>query len=148
MKHIVFIVENESVKAELIHQFFEKNKHFEFLYFRDSEECLNQLYLHPMAVFIDYDLKTVDSHERDGLKILEEIQKLNHSTEVIFFSSEDHPEVAMDTIKHGAYDYVVINENRFRRMENILFNIEDHELTKKSNRRFKTLTYLAVGFVI
>jgi DNA-binding NtrC family response regulator len=148
MKNIVFIVENEKVKSELIHQFLEKNHHFEFLYFKDSEECLGQLYLHPMAVFLDYDLKTYDSHERDGLKILDEIKNLNHNTEVIFFSSEDHPEVAADTLKHGAYDYVVINENRFRRMENILFNIEDHQNEKKLNKRFKFITYFSVGFVV
>lgn len=148
MKNIVLIVENESIKSELIHHHFEKSHQYEILYFKESDECLNQLYLHPMAVFIDYDLKSYDSHERDGIKFLEEIKKLNHSTEVIFFSTEDHPEVAKDTIKHGAYDYVVINENRFRRMENILFNIEDHLNTQKLNKKFKTIAYFSVGFVI
>jgi len=148
MKNLVFIVENESIKSELIHKFFEKNFQFEILYFSNSEDCLSQLYLHPMAVFIDYDIKTYDSHERDGVKLLDEIKKLNHSTEVIFFSSEDHPEVAHDTLKHGAYDYILINENRFRRMENILFNIEEHLTAQKLNKRFKLIAYFSVGFVI
>jgi DNA-binding NtrC family response regulator len=148
MKNIVFIVENESVKSDLIHKFFEKNHHFQFFYFSDSDECLKQLYRHPMAVFLDYDLKSNNSHEKDWLKILEEIKNLNHSTEVIFFSTEDHPEVAKDMIKHEVYDYVVINENRFLRMENILFNIEDHLNAKKLNKRFKVLAYFSVGFVV
>ena len=148
MKNIVFIVENESVKSDLIHKFFEKTHHFEFFYFGDSDECLKQLYRHPMAVFLDYDLKSINTHEKDWQKILEEIKNLNHNTEVIFFSSEDHSGVASDTLKHGAYDYIVINENRFRRMENILFNIEDHQSEKKLNRRFKFITYFAVGFVV
>jgi hypothetical protein len=67
---------------------------------------------------------------------------------VIFFSTEDHPEVAKDMIKHEVYDYVVINENRFLRMENILFNIEDHLNAKKLNKRFKVLAYFSVGFVV
>lgn len=148
MKNLVFIVENESVKADLLHQYFDKTHLFEFIFFQTSEECLQQLYLHPLVVFLDYNLQSFDSHERDGLKLLDEIKQLDHHTEVVFFSMEDHPGVAKDTLAHGAYDYVVINENRFRRMENIVFNIQEHLETKRENKRFKFITYVTIGIVV
>lgn len=39
------------------------------------------------------------------------------------FSGQDRIEVAVNSMKYGAFDYIVKNESAFHRSENVIFNI-------------------------
>ncbi|HTF81876.1 MAG TPA: response regulator, partial [Cytophagales bacterium] len=125
-KKSVFVVENNSLEGDLIRDFFKKNNKYEFRYFTDSASCFAALHEHPMAVLIDYDLNTINPKEKDGIRILDRIKELDHDTEVVFFSNHENTEVAVATIKHGAFDYIVLNDNQMLRLENELQTIKDH----------------------
>lgn len=145
--NLVFIVENDAINTSLMSSEFAKNHAFEFVYFSSSSECLKALERHPVAVLIDYDLNSINSSEKDGMKILKEIKKLEHHTEVIFFSTHENTEVAVSSIKHGAYDYIVINDHRFLRLENVLNNLLDYLFAKRETLKYKMLTYGVLGLI-
>jgi DNA-binding NtrC family response regulator len=146
-KKAVFVVENNKLERNLIRDFFKGNHKYEFRYFTTSAECFAALKEHPMAVLIDYDLKTINSSENDGIKILDKIKELEHNTEVVFYSHHENTEVAVATIKHGAFDYIVLNEFLFYRLENELQTIQEHIFHQKESGRYRFLflTTLSIG---
>jgi DNA-binding NtrC family response regulator len=52
-------------------------------------------------------------------------------------SGQDKLEVAVDSMKYGAYDYVIKGETAFSRTENILNNINELRGLKQSNKTYK-----------
>ena len=65
-------------------------------------------------------------------------------------SGQDKLEVAIDSMKHGAYDYVIKGETAFSRMENILNNINELSSIKAANENYKrviTMLWAAIAGV-
>ena len=59
---------------------------------------------------------------------------------------ENKIEVAVDSIKFGAYDYVVKGETAFSRMENTMNNVSELHKMKVINRSMrKTIIFLSIG---
>lgn len=139
--NLVFVVENQHFRQETIKSYFTEDHTHQFVYFKSSSDCLAELHLHPMAVVVDYELNSIDSNEKDAIKILEKIKELEHHTEVVFFSSIDSVEIANDVIKHGAFDYVVLNSLQFYRLHNILDNIEELKFHKKESKNYRLWTW-------
>jgi len=52
--------------------------------------------------------------------VLQDIKQLKPNSQVIMLSGQDKLEVALDSMKYGAYDYVIKGENSVLQMENIL----------------------------
>lgn len=146
-KKSVFVVENNKLERNLIEDCFTGNQKYDFKYFSDSGSCLKALHEHPMAVLIDYDLNTINASEKDGIKILDKIKELDQNTEVVFFSNHENTEVAVATVKHGAFDYIVLNDYKYMRLENELHSIQDHLFHKTESNKYKLLFYatFAIG---
>jgi DNA-binding NtrC family response regulator len=80
------------------------------------------------------------------VEILKEVKDKYPSTEVIMLSGQDKIEVAVDSIKYGAYDYVVKGETAFSRMENAMNNVSELHKMKVVNRAYKnTIIFLSIG---
>jgi two-component system response regulator AtoC len=145
--NLVFIVENDSFNNRIMTAEFAQNHAFEFKYFTNSADCIKSLDMHPIAVILDYDLNTLNVGERDGLHIMKEIKKREHHTSVIFFSTHENTEIAVTTIKNGAYDYLVINDHRFLRLENTLNNLLEYLDAKRDAQRYKMMSYGVIGAI-
>jgi DNA-binding NtrC family response regulator len=142
-KNLVFVVENDKLQEKNFKFNFTKDHKHEFVYFKSSDDCLKQLHRHPMAILIDYELKTINADEDDGILLLNKIKELEHHTEVVFFSTHDHPKLAEYTIKHGAYDYIVVNDSQYLRLQNVLSNLENQLFHKKSVKQYKIYSITA-----
>ncbi|MFN8438098.1 MAG: response regulator [Cytophagales bacterium] len=145
----VFVVENNLLERNMIKSFLkESGSKYDFKFFSNSAECIASLPEHPMAILIDYDLNTINPNEKDAIKILEEIKALENHTEVVFFSTHENTEIAVATIKHGAFDYIVINDNQFLRLENELKTIEEHVFHIDESKKFKKLFIITLSVSI
>jgi two-component system OmpR family response regulator len=78
----------------------------------------------------------------DGIEILKEIKAAKPETEVVMISGQDKIEVAVNTIKYGAFDYIVKSESAFHRSENVIFNIIKRLKLQGEARLYKKLTLL------
>ena len=64
-------------------------------------------------------------------------------------SGQDKIEVAVESMKYGAYDYVLKGETAFSRIENIMNNISELHKYKSINNAYKrTIVYLSIGLSI
>lgn len=73
----------------------------------------------------------------NGKDILEEIKTINKDTQVVMLSGQQDIPSAINTLKEGAFDYIIKNDNAFYRLNEILSDIQMEEHLKKHNSLIK-----------
>jgi len=150
----VFLVDDDkmfltSLKNNLQQQFGSALKISEFA---TGEECLHNMEAHveaknpPDIVILDYYLND-DEHPNalDGMKVLREIRTISKDIVVIMLSGQDKLQVAIDSVKNGAYEYIAKSESAFVRIQNTLKNaIENIKSSRENNKYFKLNITMAV----
>lgn len=148
----IYIVEDDAMQCELLADHISKMSHYPVKTFPTGEECLKHLATakdNPVIVYLDYYLNSIVPDAMDGLDVLVEIKKTNTNCEVVMLSGQDKIEVAVDTMKYGAFDYIVKGESAFYRAEKALFNIYRYHKLKRNASLYKTLTItFAIAFVL
>jgi len=92
--------------------------------FATGEKCLEKIMeLMPELVILDYNLSTEFSGAADGLDILNKIKINNVETSVIMLTSNNKIDVALNSFHHGASDYIVKDENQFKKINDSIAKI-------------------------
>jgi DNA-binding NtrC family response regulator len=145
----IFIVDDDHAQAEMMQDYLSKYSTFNIHSFRSGEECLKKLDLKPDIVFLDYNFDKAGYGSLDGLDILKEIKSKKPHTEVVMISGQDKIEVAVNTMKYGAFDYIIKSESAFHRAENAILNLIRRLKLTEEARLYKRLTFgLAVALVV
>lgn len=125
-KYTVYLVDDDPFYLSTIEQTIRTNTNFEVLVksFTTGEACLNEIATAPPdIVVLDYYLNSQGPDAMNGVQLLRKIKAMNNKIQAIMLSGQESIEVAVNSIKNGAYDYVVKSENAFVRMNNALRNI-------------------------
>jgi DNA-binding NtrC family response regulator len=88
---------------------------------------------------------------QNGVEVLKKMKQLKPNSQVIMLSGQDKLEVAIESMKHGAYDYVIKGETAFSRMENILNNINELTSIKAANKNYKkviSFLWVAIASIV
>jgi two-component system, OmpR family, response regulator len=113
-----------------------------------GEEALNGIQQRPDIVILDYQLDSVKADAMNGIQVLSKIKERYSDVPVIFLSSQDRMEVATNTIKYGAYDYITKNETAFHRLELAIANLAERGKLKKSHVVQKTMNMIFWGLLL
>ncbi|HTB31512.1 MAG TPA: response regulator [Bacteroidia bacterium] len=148
-EYSVFLVDDDkmfltSLKNSLQQQFGPTLKVSEYA---TGEECIEHIVDDvPDIVILDYYLNDVEHPDAmDGIKVLKEIKSESKDSIVIMLSGQDKLQVAIDSIKNGAYEYIAKSESAFVRIENTLKNaIDNLKSEKENNKYFKWNVALAI----
>lgn len=116
--------------------------------FYTGEELLKHLKNEPCVIILDYYLNSSYKDAMNGLEILKRIMQLNPEMKVIILSSQDKMEVAVDTIKHGAYDYIVKNDNVFLRTRLSVINAMNAIAVSKELKNFKSTVKIVAVLIL
>lgn len=100
-KPLVFIVEDNEAYAEMI-RFQVHKRNYNTIVYHTGEDCLRNLYQIPDIIILDYMLGSMD-----GLEVLKQVKSINPDIQVIFLSSQEDLNVGINSLKYGAYDYVI-----------------------------------------
>ena len=104
--------------------------------------------LNPQIIVLDYHLNAHLPNAQNGVEVLKMIKEMHPETKVIMLSGQDKIEIAVDSMKYGAYDYVIKGETAFSRMENIINNIDELSNIKAANKTYRAIiTSLIVGLI-
>jgi two-component system OmpR family response regulator len=79
------------------------------------------------------------------MDVLQEIKKVSPETDVVMLSGQDKIEVAVNTMKFGAFDYIVKGESAFYRAEKAVFNIYRFKKLQGNADKYRNLTFLLAG---
>lgn len=139
----IFIVEDNklfahALKADIENSF--PNKLFKIHSFETGEICMDKFKEEkPEVVIIDYHLNSKYTDAANGIQVLDWIKKESPETNVIILTSEDLCDVALKSFKHGASDFVVKTETKFRKINYSLFNLFRIMEAKADTTRYKFL---------
>ncbi|SDH54027.1 response regulator [Chitinophaga filiformis] len=110
--------------------------------FLSGTDFLLQLSDEPDIVLLDHDLG-----DMTGLDLLKDIKRFNSDIFVIFASSRQQPEIATESLKNGAFDYIIKDDSVLEHITatlNKLFVVQDYLKKKRRNNRF----FFFVGLVL
>lgn len=138
----IFIVDDDAVQSMMLQDYLSKYSSISIHVFNSGEDCIKNLSLKPQIIFLDYNFDLAGKDAMDGMEILKEIKKYDAEIEVVMFSGQDKIDVAVNTMKYGAFDYIVKNESAFHRSENVIFNIIKRLKLLQEARLYKRMTIL------
>lgn len=141
----IFLVEDnklftEALKADIENTF--KDMSIKIHSFETGEICMQKFKEEkPQIVILDFSLNSMFPDAADGIKVLDWIKKENPKTNVIMLTSEDHIDIALKAFKHGACDYIVKTETKFKKINYSLFNLFKMIEAKSEAKRYKQLAF-------
>lgn len=144
----VFLVDDEPIQNEMLKDYLSERFLYNFKMFSSGEEALNNMQLDPEIIVLDYHLNAHDPGAQNGVQILKEIKEKYPAVQVVMVSGQDKIQVAVDSMKYGAYDYIVKGETAFSRMENTLNRIGELHTAKSMHSSYrKGVIFLGIAFV-
>ena len=130
---LIFIVEDNPVYNKLVVNYLHSKKFNRIESFLSGEECMKRIGEKPDIIIQDYLLEGMD-----GIEVLKATKKLYPHTEFIFLSGQDSVDVAINTMKLGAFDYIVKDQMALKKMVDKISKIIAMQRLVISNRRYKT----------
>ena len=114
----ITLIEDDLLLREMIYDFLKKKYPFATVsLYNSGETALEDLHAAQDLVLLDFNLSSKEPGRKNGIDILKELKKRFPGMPVVFVSGQDNPEVAISTIKHGAWDYIIKNDNIFTRLD-------------------------------
>jgi DNA-binding NtrC family response regulator len=119
---------------------------FDIRVFDSGEAAMEQIQqLKPEIVVLDYHLNANNPGAKNGIEVLKQIKQINSQTKVIMFSAQDNINIALESMRNGAYDYIIKGETAFNKMETTVNRLgEMHKLEAVNTAQKRTITFLAV----
>ncbi|MBC8047408.1 MAG: response regulator [Fimbriimonadaceae bacterium] len=131
----IFLVDDDTKHLVMLKSHLEKKSEYDLRIsiFSSGENCLEKMHEKPDMIILDYWLDGIKSDAANGLEILKKIRNTNPDAYVIMMSGQDNVRVAIDTIDHGAYDYVIKGESAYLRVQMLI----DHIIERINDRLFR-----------
>jgi DNA-binding NtrC family response regulator len=142
-KETIFVVEDDLLYMNLIKRELEKLNYANVKTFATGKECLEGLEERPDIALLDYWLEK----DLNGIDVLKKIKKRYPHTQVIFLTASDDVNIAVDTMRNGAYDYLVKGETAFIRLRHLLKKISEENERKarsKSIIQFQIIVIISI----
>jgi DNA-binding NtrC family response regulator len=131
-KILLFLVDDDSMFLKSLEIEFSQNTGSEIKTFSTGELCIKSLALSPDIIILDYHLNGIDKKAINGLETLDRIKEINPKIPVIILSSQDKIEVAVNCMKHQAFDYIVKSETAFIRLQKAITTIFHYQKIEKA----------------
>lgn len=142
---LIFVVEDNRVYNKLIVSYLKSNKFSNVMPFYSGEDAINNLYRNPDIIIQDFLLDGMN-----GIDVLKKAKEQNPNIEFIFLSGQDNIDVAINTMKYGAYDYIVKDQMALKKMVAKINKIQSVNKLVQTNKRYRTgvVVFFAVLVVL
>lgn len=147
-KYTVFLVDDDPIFLKVLETQFTEQTPYSIKTFSTGEECLNNLLQKPDVIFLDYYLNSTKSVAENGLAILDKIKLENPEIDVIMLSSQDSMSIAINCIRHQAFDYIVKSEASFVRSQKTIATMFYQKKLKKDLSFYKTIGIVASSSIV
>jgi len=127
----LFLVDDDAVYLKLLEIEFLQHGDFVIETYATGELCLETLSHNPDIIILDYYLDGVEKNAMNGIETLDKIKAVNPNTPVVMLSSQDNIDIAISSMHHGAFDYVVKSETAFLRLQKIITRIFSYKKIEK-----------------
>lgn len=143
---LIFVVEDNQMYNKLVVSYLKTNKFTNVESYLTGEEVLKNMYKNPDIVIQDYLLDGMT-----GIEVLIKAKKICPNVEFIFLSGNDSIDIAINSMKYGAYNYIVKDQMALHKLvEKIrkLNTVTQLVTTKKSFQVGVILFFVGLGILI
>lgn len=144
----IYLVDDDTVFATALTGHLEKTPNVSVRSFETGEHFLENIDGTPDIVILDYYLNGTFPAAMNGLQVLKKLMKVHPKVKVIMLSVQDKMEVAVETIKHGAYDYVIKDDKVFLRAKHVIGNAARSVNDFKELKNYKFWSRMIVGVLL
>jgi DNA-binding NtrC family response regulator len=141
---LIFVVEDNKVYNKLITEFLSKHQYTNVKPMFSGEECVKAIKGGevPEIIIQDYFLEKMN-----GVDVLRQVKKISSVPEFIFLTSHEEMEVAVNTIKFGAYDYILKDKMAPEKVMDRIRKITRLKHLERRNKEIQKFIYMASGFI-
>lgn len=129
---LIFVVEDNQVYSKLIVSFLKTNKLTNVETFTTGESVLKAMDRQPDIIIQDYLLEGMN-----GIEVLKKAKQIAPNVEFIFLSGQDSIDIAINTMKYGAYDYIVKDQVALKKLVSKIDKIMSMNQLEVSRKRYK-----------
>lgn len=116
----LFVVDDDPMIANMYEQHLYNLGYENVSLFDNGQDCINQLILEPQVIFLDYQMDYLN-----GLDVLKKIKRFNPDIYVVVISAQEEMEVAINSLKYGAFDYIIKGKSDLTKIEEVLTRIKE-----------------------
>jgi DNA-binding NtrC family response regulator len=98
--------------------------------FDNGQTAVNQLTQGPDIILLDYEMTPIN-----GIEVLKKIKRFNPDIYVILISAQEQMQVAINSLKYGAFDYIIKGDNDTKKLIDVIHRINEVESLLKSQKR-------------
>lgn len=110
---MIYIIDKNHLYRNIIAEFLKSIDIINYRVYDNGEECYSINGPEPDIVILEFDLG--EGHWT-GIEFMEEYQRLHKDASFIFMSSNSRVEVAVETIRKGATDYIIKSRSGLGRL--------------------------------
>jgi DNA-binding NtrC family response regulator len=128
----VFVVDDDRFHLELMEQLLNNQGIQDVVLFENGMDCLTEIHQEPSIVFLDQQMDVYSGYET-----LRKIKRHNPNIFVVMVSAQEEIQTAVNTLKHGAFDYLQKDMKLEDNVVSVLQRIEEvKELLKARKPSF------------
>jgi DNA-binding NtrC family response regulator len=128
----LFLVDDDILFLKSLEIDFMQNTESEIKTFVSGELCMENISQNPDVIILDYHLNSINKDAINGLETLKRIKAFDPEIPVIMLSSQDKIEVAVNCMKHQAFDYIVKSETAFIRLQKAITTVFHYQKIEKA----------------
>jgi DNA-binding NarL/FixJ family response regulator len=122
-KRKLFLVEDDPMFAEMLKDHLKARPQWEVIHFSTGEKAIGEAFQQPEVVIIDYHLDNMEQPGLNGIETMVQMKKICPTAHYIFLSGQQKYGVALQTISHGAEQYIFKDEAAFTEINQVLDRI-------------------------
>ncbi|MBL3656778.1 response regulator [Fulvivirga sediminis] len=140
----VFVVDDDIFRTYLYEQHLVNLGFKDISIYHSGTSCLNALTEEPDIIFLDYHMD-----DMNGLEVLQKIKRFNPNIYVVLISGQQSMEVAVKSLKIGAFDYIIKEEEELNRIEEVVEKIiKVNTLLQEKNNPKPSRVHSLVGIML
>lgn len=116
----IFIVDDDPFWTELLMQILRNNGYEDLTVFTNGTDCLASLSESPGLILLDYSMDTLN-----GIEVLRKIKRVDPNISVVFISSQEDLEVAVTSLRYGAFDYIVKGRDEATKLPKVISRLAE-----------------------
>ena len=143
---LIFVVEDNQLYSKLVVSYLKTNKFTNVETFATGEEVLKNMRRNPDIVIQDYLLDGIS-----GIEVLIKAKKIYPEVEFIFLSGNDNIEIAINSMKYGASNYIVKDKQALQKLVQKIrqmTSVTELVITKKSFKLGVILFFIGICLLV
>ncbi len=125
----IFVVDDDRFSLAVYTQHLHNLGYDDVTAFDNGSDCIRHLSDEPDVVFLDHNMESLN-----GVEVLKQIKEHNPDIYVVFISGQEDVQTAVNSLKYGAFDYIVKNAADTRKIEQVLLKIHEVKALLVLNR--------------